>query len=52
VKSSPDSDISTACLPAHGGCAPWMTGTLVYHAAFWRHDAVGLRDPPNALPGA
>jgi putative acetyltransferase len=23
---------------------PWMTGTLVYAEAFWRHDAVGLRD--------
>ncbi len=23
---------------------PWMTGTLVYPDAFWRHDAVGLRD--------
>jgi putative acetyltransferase len=24
---------------------PWMTGTLVYSETFWRHDAVGLRDP-------
>ena len=24
---------------------PWMTGTLVYAEPFWRHDAVGLRDP-------
>jgi putative acetyltransferase len=23
---------------------PWMTGTLVYADAFWRHDCVGLRD--------
>ena len=23
---------------------PWMTGTLVYPEAFWRHDLVGLRD--------
>jgi putative acetyltransferase len=23
---------------------PWMTGTLVYSDAFWRHDCVGLRD--------
>ena len=23
---------------------PWMTGTLVYPDAFWRSDAVGLRD--------
>jgi putative acetyltransferase len=22
-----------------------MTGTLVYAEAFWRHDAVGRRDP-------
>jgi putative acetyltransferase len=22
----------------------WMTGTLIYAEAFWRHDAVGLRD--------
>ena len=25
-------------------CEPWMTGTLVYPDAFWRTDAVGLRD--------
>jgi putative acetyltransferase len=25
---------------------PWMTGTLVYTDAFWRHDCVGLRDDP------
>jgi putative acetyltransferase len=24
-------------------CRPWMTGTLVYSAAFWDHDCVGLR---------
>lgn len=23
---------------------PWMTGPVVYCDAFWRHDAVGLRD--------
>jgi putative acetyltransferase len=27
------------------GYEPWMTGTLVYGEAFWRHDLVGLRDP-------
>jgi putative acetyltransferase len=27
------------------GYEPWMTGTLVYSEPFWRHDAVGLRDP-------
>jgi putative acetyltransferase len=26
------------------GYEPWMTGTLVYPDAFWRADAVGLRD--------
>jgi putative acetyltransferase len=25
------------------GYEPWMTGTLVYHDAFWAHDCVGLR---------
>jgi putative acetyltransferase len=29
-------------LPHH---EPWMNGTLVYSESFWRHDAVGLRDP-------
>ncbi|MGV9771480.1 GNAT family N-acetyltransferase [Streptosporangium sp. NPDC003464] len=29
-------------LPAY---EPWMTGTMVYPDTFWRHDAVGLRDP-------
>jgi putative acetyltransferase len=28
-------------LPAHEA---WMTGTFVYSAAFWDHDAVGLRE--------
>ncbi len=28
-----------------GAYQPWMTGTLVYSHTFWRHDAVGLRDP-------
>ncbi|MET7381732.1 N-acetyltransferase [Streptomyces sp. NPDC005526] len=27
------------------GYETWMTGTLVYAEPFWRHDAVGLRDP-------
>jgi putative acetyltransferase len=27
-----------------GAYEPWMTGTLVYPDAFWRHDVVGLRD--------
>lgn len=38
----PDDAFQVVALPAH---APWMTGTLVYHAAFWDHDCVGLRDP-------
>jgi len=29
------------------GYEPWMTGTLVYHEAFWAHDAVGLREAPS-----
>jgi putative acetyltransferase len=27
-----------------GRYEPWMTGTVVYGDAFWRHDLVGLRD--------
>jgi putative acetyltransferase len=38
----PDAAFQVVALPAH---EPWMTGTLVYAEAFWRHDAVGLRDP-------
>jgi putative acetyltransferase len=26
------------------GYEPWMTGTLVYHDAFWDYDCVGLRE--------
>jgi putative acetyltransferase len=26
----------------------WMVGALVYPETFWRHDAVGLREPSNA----
>ena len=38
----PDAAFQVLRLPAY---EPWMTGTLVYSEAFWRHDAVGLRDP-------
>ncbi|NAZ76543.1 GNAT family N-acetyltransferase [Kineococcus sp. T13] len=38
----PDAAFQVFPLPAH---EPWMTGTLVYPDVFWRHDAVGLRDP-------
>ncbi|WP_433513631.1 GNAT family N-acetyltransferase [Nonomuraea sp. CA-143628] len=38
----PDDAFQVIRLPA---CEPWMTGTLVYSEPFWRHDAVGLRDP-------
>ncbi len=38
----PDAAFQVMTLPAY---QPWMTGTLVYPDAFWRHDAVGLRDP-------
>jgi|SRR5271165_5284026 len=39
----PDDAFQVLTLPAY---EPWMTGTLVYPEAFWRHDAVGLRDQP------
>ncbi|TDW18429.1 GNAT family N-acetyltransferase [Kribbella kalugense] len=38
----PDDAFQVFELPAY---EPWMTGTLVYAEPFWRHDAVGLRDP-------
>jgi len=38
----PDAAFQALRLPAY---EPWMTGTLVYSEAFWRHDAVGRRDP-------
>jgi putative acetyltransferase len=37
----PDAGFQVITLPSH---EPWMTGTLVYPEAFWRHDLVGLRD--------
>jgi len=38
----PDAGFQVFLLPSYE-C--WMTGTLVYSEAFWRHDLVGLRDP-------
>ncbi|SNQ50370.1 Acetyltransferase [Frankia canadensis] len=38
----PDAAFQVFLLPAY---QLWMTGTLVYADAFWRYDAVGLRDP-------
>jgi putative acetyltransferase len=38
----PDAAFQVLRLPTY---EPWMTGTLVYAETFWRHDAVGLRDP-------
>jgi putative acetyltransferase len=38
----PDAAFQVVRLPRY---EPWMTGTLVYAEPFWRHDAVGLRDP-------
>ena len=38
----PDAGFQAAPLRAH---ERWMTGTLVYAAAFWELDCVGLRDP-------
>lgn len=37
----PEPAFQVVKLPAH---EEWMTGTLVYAEAFWRHDCVGLRD--------
>lgn len=37
----PDAAFQVAVL---SGYRSWMTGTLVYPAAFWEHDCVGLRD--------
>lgn len=37
----PDDAFQARRLPSY---EPWMSGTLVYADAFWRHDAVGLRD--------
>jgi putative acetyltransferase len=38
----PDAAFQALRLPAY---EPWMIGTLVYSEVFWRHDAVGLREP-------
>ena len=38
----PDAAFQVLRLPTY---EPWMTGTLVYTEAFWRHDLVGRRDP-------
>jgi putative acetyltransferase len=43
----PDGAFQALKLPAY---EPWMTGTLVYAAPFWQHDAVGLRDPEPPTP--
>ncbi|CAN5659091.1 hypothetical protein BH18ACT15_BH18ACT15_12180 [soil metagenome] len=37
----PDAAFQALRLPAS---EPWMSGTLVYSATFWRHDAVWLRN--------
>jgi putative acetyltransferase len=44
----PDDAFQVLPLPAY---EPWMTGPLVYAEVFWRHDAVGLRDPAGTTPG-
>ena len=43
----PDAAFQVLRLPAY---EPWMTGTLVYAEPFWRHDAVGLREPSGQAP--
>lgn len=40
----PDAAFMTYLLPAY---EPWMRGRLVYSDAFWRNDAVGLREEPH-----
>lgn len=40
----PDGAFQALRLPSY---EPWMTGTLVYSEIFWRHDAVGRRDPDD-----
>jgi putative acetyltransferase len=37
----PEAAFQAITLPAY---EPWMTGTMVYSEAFWRHDAVGIRE--------
>jgi putative acetyltransferase len=37
----PDAAFQVVKLSAY---EPWMTGTMVYAPAFWKHDCVGLRD--------
>jgi putative acetyltransferase len=43
----PNAGFQVMTLP---GYEPWMTGTVVYPDAFWRHDLVGVRElrSPNA----
>jgi putative acetyltransferase len=43
----PDAAFQVRTLATH---APWMTGTLVYSEAFWRHDAVGRRERTQGTP--
>ena len=45
----PDGAFQAIRLPEY---EPWMTGTLVYAEPFWRHDAVGLRDPAHSATRA
>ncbi len=40
----PPPAFQVARMPGH---EPWMTGTLVYHDAFWAYDCVGLREEPT-----
>jgi putative acetyltransferase len=41
----PDSGFQVMTLPTYES---WMTGTVVYPDAFWRHDLVGVRDITSA----
>ena len=45
----PDAGFQVMTLPAYES---WMTGTVVYPDAFWRHDVVGIRDRTSANDNA
>ncbi len=42
----PDAAFMVHLLPKY---EPWMRGRLIYSDAFWRNDAVGLRDVPPVM---
>lgn len=49
VRPASDRTPAPACQVALGeGYEEWMTGRVIYREVWWRHDAVGLRDPELA----